>query len=314
MHRTATTHRPPNRSALAACEALTHDPCAPLRRLSACLAVCVHRPCANHLTGYGAHVLATGSTAIMRLSGVELRRAGQTNRLGRYPLHFHLMGDATAGLASGETEPRASVRDCAVHRSYYRCVSVHGTHNALVSQTVAHDVIGHCYYLEDGIEEGNTFEYNLASHVHFIGEPARAGGQSCGDVDQSDDLLLPADVAASGFYVTNARNTLVGNAASGGWSGFAFPNLPSPIGAHRSSSSVTPSDHDVLRFEGNSAHSSGFWWHSAGQIYFGGKLWYPWSDPSHTHYARLRYNPCRDFAGRNGLAQVRARKATRPLC
>ena len=31
-------------------------------------------------------------------------------------------------------------------------------------------VTGHCYYLEDGVEEFNTLSYNLAAHIHFMGE------------------------------------------------------------------------------------------------------------------------------------------------
>ena len=77
--------------------------------------------------------------------------------------------------------------------------------------------------LEDGVEERNVLEYNLASHIHFIpgpdGSPGRSNGQTCADVHQSDHLSLPADVTAAGFYITNAHNTLVGNAASGGWAG-----------------------------------------------------------------------------------------------
>ena len=132
-------------------------------------------PCPNHLTGFGAHIIASGSGATARIAGVELRRVGQTNVLGRYPVHFHVMGDVST---SGS--PRAYVTDSSIHRSYYRCVSIHGTHRALVSQTVAYDAIGHCFYLEDGVEEHNTIEYNLAAHVHFIGAPGRAGGQRCG--------------------------------------------------------------------------------------------------------------------------------------
>ena len=37
---------------------------------------------------------------------------------------------------------------------------------------------------------------------------------------------------------------------------------------------MKPSRYPLLRFEGNSAHSSGFWWASAGMIYFGGKLFH----------------------------------------
>ena len=65
---------------------------------------------------------------------------GQTNQLGRYPLHFHVMG-AQGGA-------RSYMRDSSVHRSYYRCVSIHGTSYATISQNVAYDITGYCYYLE----------------------------------------------------------------------------------------------------------------------------------------------------------------------
>ena len=39
--------------------------------------------------------------------------------------------------------PRAYALDVSIHRSYYRGVSIHGTHRALISQSVAYDIIGH---------------------------------------------------------------------------------------------------------------------------------------------------------------------------
>ena len=41
--------------------------------------------------------------------------------------------------------------------------------------------------------------------MHVIGAPAWSNTQFIDDVDQSDDLRLPADVTASGFYITNAK-------------------------------------------------------------------------------------------------------------
>jgi hypothetical protein len=41
--------------------------------------------------------------------------------------------------------------------------------------------------------------------VHVIGAPAWSNTQFIDDVDQSADLRLPADVTASGFYITNAK-------------------------------------------------------------------------------------------------------------
>ena len=264
----------------------------------------------------------------LQVAGVELFQMGQTNKLGRYPLHFHLMGE--------DGGARSFMRDCAVHRSYYRCISIHGSSNATISQNVAYDVTGYCYcpaawskcplgsapawlctssvcawWLwaarhsqgrgpipgiltpngveldQDGVEENNLIEFNLAAHVHVIGTPAWSSGHFIKDVHQTDDLLLPADVTASGFYITNARNSIIGNAASGGWAGFALPVLPRPVMAHRAQK-VTPSSRTFLAFDGNTAHSTGFWWHFAGAIYVGGKLWHPNEDSD-----KLIYNPGR---------------------
>jgi hypothetical protein len=70
------------------------------------------------------------------------------------------------------SHPGNYVKDCAVHKSFYRCVSIHGTHDVNVSRNVAYDVEGHCFYLEDGVEERNTFAFNLAALVHPIYENA----------------------------------------------------------------------------------------------------------------------------------------------
>lgn len=244
-------------------------------------------PCAtSSLTGFGAHVLVTGQAAIARVAGVEFYRVGQTNVLARYPMHFHVMGNA------GQ---HSYVTDSSVHRSYYRCVSIHGTNQVLVSSNVGYDVIGYCMYLEDGVEELNRIEYNLVAHVHFIGTPARSGSQFMDDVAQSDDLTLPADVTAAPFYITNSYNYIVGNAASGGWAGFAFPELPSPIKTHRHlAGSVTPNARPLLLFDGNTAHSSSYWWGNAGLIYFGGKLRHPDPASDALVYNGGRSNPPRD--------------------
>jgi len=229
------------------------------------------RPCPNsYLTGYGGHVMIDGPSATGRISGIELFRMGQTNLIGRYSIHFHLLGNGGA---------RSSVRDCSVHRSFYRGVAVHGTNQVVVTENVAYDVVGHCYYLEDGVEEENVFSYNLAAYVHFIGAPASGGSQNIDDVIQSTSLSQPADTAAAGFYITNGNNDLVGNTASGGWSGFVFPVLDRPIGTHRNTL-LSPYTRPLSRFQGNTAHSTGFWWADAGAIYFGGKLFYSDVDPS----------------------------------
>jgi hypothetical protein len=221
-------------------------------------------PCPDaFLDGYGAHVIAMGTAALLRVSSVELRRVGQTNVLGRYPLHMHLMSDA------GQN---SYITGSSIHESYYRCVGLHGTNGALLDDNVAYDAIGHCFYLEDGTEERNTLSSNLAAHVHFIGSPARGGAQFLPDVlANAERLTQPADTTASGFYISNAYNFVINNAASGGWAGFAFPHLYRPIGTN-TGASMSPAQRPVLAFDGNSAHSTAWWWSGSGAVYVGGNL------------------------------------------
>ena len=41
--------------------------------------------------------MASGSSATARVSGVEFYRMGQTNFAGRYPMHWHLLGNTGSG-------------------------------------------------------------------------------------------------------------------------------------------------------------------------------------------------------------------------
>jgi len=219
----------------------------------------------TYLTGYGGHIMVHGQ-GTGRVEGVELYRMGQTNVLGRYPIHFHLLHNNCPGCY---------FKDSSVHESYYRCISVHATHNITVSENVGYDVTGYCYYLEDGVEEDNTLSYNLAAHIHTIGFPASGGPQRVNYISASSNLTLPADSTASGFYITNLQNTIIGNVASGGWAGYAFPIFDTNFGPSSPyyPSDFSPKKRPTLAFDGNTAHSTAHFWKSAAAFYFGGSLW-----------------------------------------
>ncbi|KAJ3128429.1 Fibrocystin-L [Nowakowskiella sp. JEL0407] len=235
--------------------------------------------------GFGGHVfIAPGG--IGRVRGVQLTRMGQTNVMGRYPFHFHMLG--AGGVNS-------YIRDSSFHQSFYRCVSVHGTNGTLVSNNVGYDIVGHCYYLEDGVEENNTVEYNLGAFVHFLGPPIVSTLFKTSRLDwvyqNTTSLLVPSDMAASPFYISNSYNIFRGNAASGGWSGYIFPDFTKPLGLSENVP-ISPSSRTVLLFDGNSAHSTGFWSVHAGAVYVGGKL-------EKDIDGRLRY-----IAGRSGTHET----------
>jgi hypothetical protein len=70
-----------------------------------------------------------------------------------------------------------------------------------------------------------------------------------------------------------------------GWAGFAFPLLPTALQTFRTLV-FRPSSVTSLTIDGNSAHSSGWWWGHAGAFYFGGELFYNGNNV-------LEYNPGR---------------------
>jgi hypothetical protein len=215
---------------------------------------------------FGGHVLIHAGQA--RVSGAEIVRFGQQNFLGRYPLHMHHSGDV-AGTSY--------FTDNSIWRSNWRCAVVHRTDNAIVSRNVAFDVWGHCYYLEDGVELGNEVSFNLAAKIKILGpvDPDSLAVLNPPTQDgfvlmQSSEFANPADRAAAGFYITNGGNRIFGNAASGGFTGYSFPNLPEAIGG--SDAGIRPLDYGITGFDGNSAHTSAYLWWNAGCVYAGGLL------------------------------------------
>ena len=113
-------------------------------------------------TYFGGHIMAMAGSK-MYVSGVELYHMGQYMHLARYPIHWHLLGDA----------PGQYVQNSSIHDSYSRCVTVHGTNDVRVQNNVTYNTVGHCYFLEDAVETGNKFIHNLAilTKCHPDGKP-----------------------------------------------------------------------------------------------------------------------------------------------
>jgi hypothetical protein len=82
---------------------------------------------------------------------------------------------------------------------------LHATNDLLVEDNVAFNVSGHCYMTEDGVEVNNTFLHNFGAVGYKASILIPPDGN---DPNNTDDL--PAL-----FWLANADNTLVGNAAGG---------------------------------------------------------------------------------------------------
>jgi cell migration-inducing and hyaluronan-binding protein len=203
---------------------------------------------------FGGHIMAMAGSQ-MFVSGIELTRMGQHLTLARYPIHWHLNGDV----------PGQYIENSAIHDTYSRCVTVHGTNFLRVENNVTYNTVGHCFFLEDGIEHDNQFVRNLGiqtkCHPTLPCEPTNltlphqsTAGQ------QSEHILIPSDNTASTFWITNPDNVYRDNVAAGSdqvgfW--MAFPTHPT--GAFEGteiSANTWPGRTRLREFSGNTAHSN----------------------------------------------------------
>jgi cell migration-inducing and hyaluronan-binding protein len=204
-----------------------------------------------------------GHVMIMRgasgyVDAVEFFRMGRMGEMARYPFHWH-----RAGNVQGQF-----IRNSSIHRSFQRCLTVHGTHNAEVSNNICFDHFGHGFFLEDGDETGNRIRQNLGI-LSRRPLPGRHLLQS--DIDLSNMDRFPGP---STFWISNPKNIITGNVAAGSqgtgiWNSFSSDRYceawfcQKPDAKHPAN--VFPYKEDTLQFSDNIAHSSevGMTWDGA---------------------------------------------------
>merc|ERR1712106_1198644 len=123
-----------------------------------------------------------------RIEYVEFSNVGQAFRVGRYPIHFHLPGNMSTSY----------VRGVALHHSNNRACTLHDVSNLIVEHNVAYNVKGLTFFLEDGIEEYNTIQYNLAVFTRM------------------PNSLLNPDINPASFWIVNPNNKFRHNSCAGG--------------------------------------------------------------------------------------------------
>jgi RNA polymerase sigma factor (sigma-70 family) len=176
------------------------------------------------------------------ISYAEFRHLGKPGVLGRYSLHYHLVGDTMRG---------SSVIGVSIWDSGNRWLTIHGTNYLVVRDCVGYQSLGHGFYLEDGTEVYNVLDRNLA-----------VGAKRTKKLPKQ---MLPFDEnEGAGFWWANSLNTFTRNVATeNGLYGFRFEatqtsalklTLPvlQPDGSHK------PVDIRTLpfvRFDDNETHS-----------------------------------------------------------
>ncbi len=214
---------------------------------------------------FGGHIMAMPSSK-MFVEGVELNRMGQNLTLARYPIHWHLVGDAKGQY----------IKNSAIHDTYNRCVTVHGTNFVRVENNVTYNIVGHCFFLEDGIEHGNQFVHNLAIQIKCHTSKACAPTNLAANGENSytyenrlefrkasfsgKDTLLPSDNTVAAYWITNPDNIFIDNVAAGSDENGFWWSLPEhPQGQFAGadiSKTIWPRRTRMAEFRGNVAHSN----------------------------------------------------------
>ena len=211
-------------------------------------------------TLFGGHIMAMNGSK-MFVDGVELNRMGQNMHLARYPIHWHLIGDAQGQY----------IKNSAIHDTYSRCVTVHGTNYLDIENNVTYNNIGHCFFLEDAVEHDNQFVHNLGilTKCHpdapcvgtNLGPFGVEGGKNFDtDGQNAKDILIPSDNTASTFWITNPDNIYRDNVAAGSdATGFWFALPEHPTGKFEGteiSAKTWPRRTRLREFKGNTSHSN----------------------------------------------------------
>uniref|UniRef100_A0AAQ5Z060 hyaluronoglucosaminidase n=1 Tax=Amphiprion ocellaris TaxID=80972 RepID=A0AAQ5Z060_AMPOC len=167
---------------------------------------------------YGGHIKIFSNFSSVHLSHVELKNMGQQREKSRYPIHFHMCGDVDQ--SGGYWEP-TYVDGLSIHHSFSRCLTIHATNGLLVKNTVGYDTLGHCFFLEDGIEQRNTFFHNLGLLTRpGTLLPTDRNETLCTSIkDKVYKGYTPSPSteckAVSTFWIANPNNNLISNAAAG---------------------------------------------------------------------------------------------------
>ncbi|XP_061592032.1 cell migration-inducing and hyaluronan-binding protein-like [Cololabis saira] len=209
---------------------------------------------------FGGHLKVERGFRAVHIAGVELQHMGQQT-MGHYPIHFHMNGDVDE---RGGYNPPTSVSHVSIHHSFSRCVTIHGSNGLLVKDVVGYDTLGHCFFMEDGAEERNTF-------LHCLGLMVRAGTLLPSDRDSKmcrdiTDGAYPGYVAnprqdcsaTSTFWIANPNNNIINCAAAGSEeTGFWFIFHHVPTGPSEGLYSPGYSEHTPMgQFSNNRAHSN----------------------------------------------------------
>ena len=132
-------------------------------------------------------------------------------------------------------------RNVSVHHSWNRGTAVHGIHFLRLEGNVVYHIMGHTFFIEDGVEEYNVLDNNLA--IKTI--PSMN--------------LLNTDQTPAGFWIVSGKNRILNNhaVASRRYGIWFRPEISATGTSVNTPMDVHPINIPVLEFNNNHAHSNG---------------------------------------------------------
>jgi hypothetical protein len=213
------------------------------------------------LGGMGVHMMCMAG-GYMYVEGAEINRCGQEGRMGRYPLHWHMMSYSPAsfsagvfsggGASLGANNAGQGAKNCAIKNSKQRAIVVHGTDGITLTNNVAYQISGNAYFLEDGSEQNNTWTGNA---VLKVDEPLALRRIKAFDayVGGTDDSMASG---SSGFWITNMGNTFQSNVAGDCQGNGYWHALSSNCFGLSTSVAITPAYVQSITHDGNVTFSN----------------------------------------------------------
>jgi hypothetical protein len=181
---------------------------------------------------YGATIMLHSpgdETVIGRIENAEFFNVGQSFQIGRYPIHFHMIGEVT----------KSYIRGNAIHQSFNRATTVHGVQYLTIERNVIYHCMGHNVFIEDGVETNNNVYYNLIMQV------------------RASHSILVTDQTPAGIWLTNPNNNIVGNHIAGGPRYGIWSDLQKNSIGPSASKDICPINQKLGEFYDNVAHSVG---------------------------------------------------------
>ena len=202
-------------------------------------------PTFSQLDQHGGHIMlhsrrhrsiadqSKGESLTARIENVELRFMGQFGRLGRYPVHFHMIGAVR----------NSYLRKNRIHHTYHRCISIHGVHHLRVLDNVCYLNKAHSIFVEDAVERKNVIQGNIV-----------IGTRPCFS-------CLNSDMTPASYWLVNPDNYVERNIAAGsthyGFWWFIEAHVVGKSAMEPGSNAVCPPSLPILRFADNEAHNNG---------------------------------------------------------